>query len=186
MEDRAVGAGVGLLLPQPRRTHNGCRPCTRISRFSDLDIQGLRAPSRVSSVSQLLTCRGAARPTLVVAAGPSDLVPLWEAHKFEATEFETIGEPMTLPEVQVRLVGGDRLQAEREFDFAFGGLSADDAVDRKLLSLAKSAWWAARQQLSADGAAHELKRFEQAIDTLSTIDPTKAEFVNTWHTTSAA
>jgi hypothetical protein len=142
--------------------------------FLIIDIQGLRAPGRISSVSQLLTHRGSARPTLVVAAGPSDLVPLWEVHKFEATEFETIGQPVTSPEAQVRLVGRDRLQAEREFDFAFGGLSADDAVDRKLLSLAKSAWWAARQQLSADGAAHELRRFEQAVDTLSTIDPTKA------------
>lgn len=142
--------------------------------FLIVDIQGLRAPSRVSSVSRLLTCRGSARPTLVVAAGPSDLVPLWEAHNFEASEFLTIGEPVTSPQAEVRLVGRDRLQAEREFEFAFGGLSSDDVADRKLLSLAKSAWWAARQQLSDDGAAQELRRFEQAVDTLTTVDPTKA------------
>ena len=142
--------------------------------FLIMDIQGLRAPSRVSSVSRLLTCRGVARPTLVVAAGPSDLVPLWEAHNFPANEFTTVGEPVTSPQAHVRLVGDDRLQAEREFEFAFGGLLADDPTDRKLLSLAKSAWWAARQQLSADGAAHELRRFEQAVDTLAMIDPTKA------------
>jgi hypothetical protein len=142
--------------------------------FLIVDIQGLRAPSRASSVSRLLTCRGSAKPTLVVAAGPSDLVPLWEAHNFEANEFQTIGEPVTSPHAEVRLVGRDRLQAEREFEYAFGGLSIDDPLDRKLLSLGKSAWWAARQQLSAHGAAHELKRFEQAVDTVATIDPTKA------------
>lgn len=56
--------------------------------FLIVDVQGLRAPNRVSSVSRLLMGRGSARPTLVVAAGPSDLVPLWDAHNFEASEFQ--------------------------------------------------------------------------------------------------
>jgi hypothetical protein len=101
-------------------------------------------------------------------------VTLWEAHNFDTSEFQTIGEAVSSPQAQVRLVGGDRLQAEREFEFAFGGLSEDDAVERRLLSLAKSTWWAARQQLSNDGAAQELRRFEQAIDTLTMVDPAKA------------
>jgi hypothetical protein len=142
--------------------------------FLLVDIQGLRAPSRAESISRVLVCRGSARPTLIVTAGPSDLVPLWEQHTFEAGEFQTIGEAVATPETHVRLVGRDRLQAEREFEFAFADLSADDVLDRRLLSLARSAWWAARQQLTADGAAQELRRFEQAVDTVATIDSTRA------------
>lgn len=106
--------------------------------FLIADIQGLRAPSRVPSVSRLLKCRGSARATLVVAAGPSDFVPLWEEHNFEASECQTIGEPVTSPQAQVRLVGADRLQAEREFEFAlrrsFCGRSSgpEDYVARKV------------------------------------------------------
>jgi hypothetical protein len=143
--------------------------------FLVVDIQGLRGPSRVSSVSHLLKCRGAARPTLIVAAGPSDLVQLWTENSFERNDFYTLGEAVASPQPHVRLVGLDRPQSEREFEFAFGGLSPDDPVDRKLHSLAKSAWWAARQQLSTDGAAHELRRFEHAIDMLAGVEPTKAK-----------
>jgi hypothetical protein len=143
--------------------------------FLVIDIQGLRVPSRASSVSHLLKCRGSARPTLIVAAGPSDLVPLWGEHTFDANEFHTFGEPATSSQPHFRIVGSDRPQAEREFEFAVGGLSTDDPSDRTIHSLAKSAWWAARQQLSTDGAARELRRFEQALETLAAIDSTKAE-----------
>lgn len=143
--------------------------------FLIIDIQGLRGASRVASVSRLLTYRGSDRATLVVAAGPSDLVPLWDGNVFEEREFEVIGGPAGSPQTHVQIVGRDRLQSEREFEFAFGGLSTDDVVDRKIFSLAKSAWWAARQQLSADGATDELGRFEQEVDRLATLDPTKAD-----------
>lgn len=110
-----------------------------------------------------------------MAAGPSDLVPLWGEHNFEANEFHTFGAPATSSQPHFRIVGSDRPQVEREFEFAFGGLSNDDPADRQIQSLAKSAWWAARQQLSTDGATHELRRFEQALDTLAAVDPTKAD-----------
>ncbi|HXG89480.1 MAG TPA: hypothetical protein VNJ02_14215 [Vicinamibacterales bacterium] len=111
----------------------------------------------------------------MIAAGPSDLVLLWNTHKFAANEFHTISDPVRALQASVRIVGTDRPQAEREFEFAFGGLASDDPVDRRFQSLAKSAWWAARQQLGADGAGPELRRFQQAVDTLSVIDPTKAD-----------
>lgn len=141
-----------------------------------VDVQGLRGASRVQGIRRVLALRGLTRSTLVVAAGPSDLVPLWNDEVIQAAHFAPIGQPLTTPTTTMRVVGRDRLEAEREFEFAFGGLS-ENAEDYKLLTLAKSSWWASRQQLTAGQAAPETKRFLAAFETLEAEDPGKAKMI---------
>jgi hypothetical protein len=142
--------------------------------FLLVDVQGLRGVAHVEAIASVMSQRGATKPTLIVAAGPSDLVPLWDESVLASARFHSIGPPLQPPETNMKLVGRDRLEAEREFEFAFAGLNDAEAHDGKLLSLAKAAWWASRQQLTENGAAMELGRFAAAFDELAALDPTKA------------
>lgn len=145
--------------------------------FLLVDIQGLRGSRRVQAISRVLACRGAAQATVIVAAGPSDLVSLWNDEVVQTAHFFAIGNQLVEPTTSLRLVGRDRLESEREFEFAFGGLSIERPEERRLLALAKSAWWASRQQLTSGGAASETKRFLTAFEALETQDPAKADML---------
>lgn len=145
--------------------------------FLLIDVQGLRGSRRVEGISRVLACRGSAQPTVIVAAGPSDLVALWNDEVLQAARFVAIGSQLMEPTTTLRLVGRDRLEVEREFEFAFGGLSVEKPEDGRLLALAKSAWWASRQQLTLGGAASETRRFLAAFETLEAQDPAKADML---------
>ena len=141
--------------------------------FLLVDIQGLRRAAHIDAIARVMSQRGPRKPTLMLAAGPSDLVPLWHQDVVASAQFRSTGPSLQSPQTHVRLVGRDRLEAEREFEFAFAGLSGE-LHDAKLLRLAKSAWWASRQQLTENGAALELNRFATAYDELASLDPAKA------------
>ena len=55
--------------------------------FLIVDVQGLRGSRRVQAISRVLACRGSAQPTLIVAAGPSDLVSLWNDEVIQGAHF---------------------------------------------------------------------------------------------------
>ena len=144
--------------------------------FLLVNVQGLRSSARIQSVAKVLAARGMSRPTLIVAASPSDLL-LWDEHNLEGTEFWTVGSAIVSPKAYVRVVGRERLQAEKEFEFAFADLQNCDPTNVKLLTLAKSAWWASRQQLTTGAATRELKRFQTAYAHLESVDPFKAKML---------
>ncbi|HEY3383756.1 MAG TPA: hypothetical protein VGK32_18490 [Vicinamibacterales bacterium] len=145
--------------------------------FLLVDIQGLRGSSRFEAVARLLNRRSTERPTVLMASGPCDLVSLAEGGTLDQALFCQVGRPLSPIATEIRLVGRDRLEAERKFEFAFGGLKDGDPTDVKLLSLAKSAWWACRQRFAGAEQENELRKFDAAFVGLESENPTKANML---------
>lgn len=132
-----------------------------------VDLQRLRARHSLESVRRTLRARGTGRPTLLVASSPSDLIALDMDDILERAQLVALETSPSLQEVKVTMIGRDRLQAERSFEFAVEELRGTSTSIGGVLDLAKSAWWALRQSVGDDpGTEPEYRQFLAGIDRL--------------------
>jgi hypothetical protein len=142
-----------------------------------INVQGVRGKSTMRSISNALRIRGENRPTLIVAASPSDLMILELKQLIKNYSLATIGDVPVINKVSVTTVGLDRPYAERDFMFAVEELRGKGKVDDYLLDLAKNAWWASRQSITTDGIEPELQSFVNAFEKVNERTPESAKLL---------
>jgi hypothetical protein len=142
-----------------------------------VNVQGVRGKSTLRSISNALRVRGDNRPTLIVAASPSDLMVLELKQFIKNYSLAVIGDVPVVDKVYVTPVGLDRPYAERDFAFAIEELRGKGKVDDYLLDLAKNAWWASRQSIAADGIEPELQYFVNAFEKANEQTPESAKLL---------
>jgi hypothetical protein len=140
-----------------------------------MDLQGVRGYRALAVMREVLRQRPTHTPGLLLTASPNDLIALdWEALGLEALNFHSGAAP-TVHEIRVTIVGRDRPQAEREFEFAVEELLGHSAEIDRLADLAKAAWWSGRQAVAlGDDSDPTLRRFAQALEHLESQDPLDA------------
>ena len=132
-----------------------------------INLQELRGARSAAFARAALRARGPNRPTLVIAASPSDLLFLNEPHLVETAVVMPVGEGPAGMDVVVRQVGCDRPQAERELDLTLRSLVAESPVMDRLIKLGMAAWWAANQSLALDPSDdYAVRRFLSAMERL--------------------
>lgn len=143
-----------------------------------VDLQSLRGTRQLHHIREVLRRRGDGRPTLVVTSSPSDLVHLgWDELRLAPLDCVMSVAPQ-LRDIRVTIVGKDRPQAERQFEFAIGELAGYSDVIDHLIGLAKSAWWASRQRVAAAADVEPAwRRFQVALDRARTSTPVEAQLL---------
>ena len=152
-----------------------CRPqsCLAEGNLLIANVQGLRGMRSRAAVQAALSARGKALPTLIVAASPSDLFAIDADVGQDGQQICTVQPPPAPPAIAVTLVANDRPAVEERFAFATAGLEGISAVGDRVLRLARSAWWAARQSvgLEQDG---DVDRFLRSLERLNQESPLDA------------
>jgi hypothetical protein len=152
------------LLTQARGT--SVRQAAASFSASDLVVvnaQRLRTKRIVDDIRAFLQQLPRSTPCLIVTASPNDIASIGLHEDPSSTPIDILGRPVPSPDsVAVSPVGRDRVLAERQFDFSVDGLPERSEDLRWLVSAARRAWWAVRQNLSGcEALPWEAQRFEE-------------------------
>ena len=146
-----------------------------------VNLQKVRGRHTLAVIREILLLRGADQPGLLIASSPSDLFALgWKELGLDATYFQ-FGHVPAVHAVQVTVVGQDRPQAEREFEFAVTELQGFSPLVEALARFATAAWWSSRQNIAQDSGATDasFRRFHAALERASFDAPAEARLFTT-------
>lgn len=194
---RVRSDGTVVSLPRPRLGRHAKRdaPCPSVmvpgGRFATMpaitalaaadlvivDAQRLRGQRSLRTIRALLATRASGRPTLIVAASPSDLFAI--GLEGPPDQLVLVGPTARIEEVTVVSVGHDRLAAEERFNASLPAFEGRSAETTRILTLARNAWWANRQAIDAAGGARELAIFERGLENFMREDPLTAGLFTT-------
>lgn len=164
-----------ILVPTKRGLSRKAAEAFRETDLLLVNAQGLRGRRMTASVQALLAqCVGAV-PMLVLAASPSDVLPLVEEIPADHVQLSFVGNLPSSLSMSVASVGRDRPSAERELEFAIQGLDAEVPRLADAVQLARAAWWAARQALHQSATEPpEVRRFLLAYERAISDAPVEA------------
>jgi hypothetical protein len=137
------------------------------------NVQGLRGIRSRAGVLAALSARSETLPTLIIASSPNDVSAILPDTDRLRPEIYPIQPPPETAGVAVTPVARDRPAAEERFAFATAGIQGASADLDRVLELARSAWWAARQSLTAE-LDLEVRRFLMALERLGLSSPMDA------------
>lgn len=144
------------------------------SQLTIVNLQQVRGPRTLDTIRGVLA-RRSGLATLLVASSPSDLFALGIDEVEEQVPIHACGGAPALEQLQLALVGQDRLQEEQKFRFAVTELRGYSPALDAVLDLFERAWWAARQSLDAQSArATVLPRLLLAEQHLQAVAPADA------------
>lgn len=140
-----------------------------------INLQQIRGHRTLEVIREVLRHRGHHLPGLIVTSSPNELRNLGLDNLGQEVIHQTVGKAPSLHEVRISVVDQDRLQAEREFEFAVTEVRGHSEQLDHLADLAKAAWWAIRQSLAAgDREDPAVRRFWSALDRAQREDPFEA------------
>ncbi len=146
-----------------------------------VNLQKVRGRQALTIIREILLLRGADQPGLLIAYSPSDLFALgWKELGLDATYYQ-FGHAPAVHIVNVTVVGQDRPQAEREFEFAVTELRGSSPLAESLSTFATAAWWSSRQNVAQDSGAADaaFRRFQVARERASFDAPAEAQLFTT-------
>lgn len=140
-----------------------------------VNLQKVRGLNMLAGIREVLLRRGDKQPSLIIASSPSDLSALkWNELGLTAMDCVVSIAPR-LNTVATTIIGKDRPQTERRFDFAISELRGLSPRIDTLAHLATAAWWAGRQTMvHTDREDGSLYRFSTALEQARREAPSEA------------
>ncbi len=143
-----------------------------------VNLQKVRGQNVLNVIREVLLSRGNKLPSLIIASSPSDLSAImWSELGLDSADY-FVGTAPSLSKVEVTIIGKDRPQIERNFDFAVAELRGYTPLVDNLARLATAAWWAARQNMiQGDREDLGLRRFLAALGEARLEAPSEARLL---------
>lgn len=143
-----------------------------------VNLQRVRGQSALAVIREILLRRGDKLPSLIISSSPGDLSAIqWRELGLSAID-SVINSAPRLHTVGTTIIGKDRPQTERRFDFAISELRGLSPLVDHLAHLATAAWWAGRQNMvhteREDGS---LYRFSLALEQAQRVAPSEARLL---------
>lgn len=138
-----------------------------------VDLQRVRGKRSLRTIQAVVAARPPTRPTLIVVTSPSDLLAAGFEEGLHLKATVVVGDSPQVASFDVVPVAQDRLAAETRFEASLPPVGLSPSSDRAI-TLAKAAWWAARQSVDVEGDERERRGFERALEALAREDPLTA------------
>jgi len=145
-----------------------------------VNLQGIRGQNILTTVREVVLARGSKLPSLIICSSPNDLSSIaWTELNIQALDL-VLGTAPQLDKVEVTIIGRDRPQAERDFDFAVTEIRGYSPLVDSLAKLASAAWWSGRQNLAGENVEDlAFRRFRQALERAQLEAPSEARLLTT-------
>lgn len=143
-----------------------------------MNLQGIRGQNVLATVREVLEARGGNLPSLIICSSPNDLSSIaWAELNINALDY-IFGSAPQLDKIEITIIGKDRPQAERDFDFAVTEIRGYSPLVDGLTKLVSAAWWSGRQNLVVGNVEDlALRRFRQALDRAQLEAPSEARLL---------
>lgn len=140
-----------------------------------VNLQKIRGQNSLAVIREVLLARGNNLPSLIIASSPSDLSAIkWDELAIDSTNY-FLGTTPNPSKIEVTIVGKDRPQLERDFNFAVAELRGYSPLVDNLARLATNAWWAGRQSIvQEDKEDLNFRRFLDALEQARIESPSEA------------